>query len=527
MVFAVSAVAILGVVGLATEVGSWYLAREQAYNTADAAAIAGALAAMNSARTGAAGEIATLNGFPSVDVVPHSPPSQGNYTDNDDATEVLVSVNFSPLLASLFGVGPVTVTARAVGLVQSTQNYVCALSLLGGMTINQNQNGYGAFPCYYGSNVADTSAVILAAEATIAAAGITTPGDCNCPTLNTPALGGSDASGNWLGRPYSSYQPPTLNPYAPPSTNPSLSSTVSSVLSAATIICPQSGISYPANTQFYPPNGNYANCPTTVNTPATVSTSYLVPTVGDAYVGGRSNVSPTCLPTGAQVCGYYNMNVTIASQTLTLSPPMQHSPTSAEDTTYLFVNASLDVQSTATLQCMVNWVLLSGQPVTQFCGHPTHSPDGTVGVTFVFIGSAVGNLTIESGANVNLAAPATNDFSSALSGILFYRAGSAPAESALSPGVSIADYDNANVNLGVNLSGGMYFPESYVSYTGNTNASTDPTTGLTATPTCSIIVAGYLNLGSSAAEANPTQFSPQCVSYNLAVPMVQAAQVVE
>ena len=48
--FAVTFLVFLGMVGLATEVGSWYVGWIQAQNAADAAALAGARAAADAAR---------------------------------------------------------------------------------------------------------------------------------------------------------------------------------------------------------------------------------------------------------------------------------------------------------------------------------------------------------------------------------------------------------------------------------------------------------------------------------------------
>src|SRR5208282_5538067 len=74
LAFAVSAIVILGFAGLGTEVGIWYLVRRQAQGAADAASIAGALAAYeaiascsgadpSAAAVAAANSLFPMNGF--------------------------------------------------------------------------------------------------------------------------------------------------------------------------------------------------------------------------------------------------------------------------------------------------------------------------------------------------------------------------------------------------------------------------------------------------------------------------------
>jgi Flp pilus assembly protein TadG len=249
--FAVIVTAMLGFIGLATEVGAWYLARIEAYNAADAAASAAALAlALHPADAGAAVSAATdivqKNGFAvPVGSPPVSPPVAGQYAGNAAAAEVWVSVNFTPVLASLFtNRSTLTITAHAVGLLGSP-GYACALAISGGLQIAQAQYGNGSVPCYYASNgtAAGQVGLTFTDGAAISAAGISTLKDCaNCPLV--PALtGGMDLSGQtYLARPNSAYQPPTTNPYTViynPATGTGLDVAVSR------IICPVSGITYP------------------------------------------------------------------------------------------------------------------------------------------------------------------------------------------------------------------------------------------------------------------------------------------
>jgi Flp pilus assembly protein TadG len=540
--FAVSATVLLGFVGLATEVGTWYLARVEAYNAADAAATAAALALAispgdASAAENAATDIVLRNGFTlPAGNPPISPPVDGNYVGNAAATEVWVSVNFSPVLASLFtSQSRVTVTARAVGLLGSAGS-ACALAIAGGLTIAQAQNSNTVgVPCYYASNVmgatSDTTGnigVTVSGAPPINAPGITsTKGCANCPIV--PALtGGNDSSGQtYLGRPNASYQPPTTNPYTviyDPATNIGLDVAVS------TIRCPSEGVTFTYSPANPPLDAN--NCPP-AGTTANVTT--LVPAVPDT-----NNPSVNCgtLTAGELYCGYYNMNVVLPSSTITLFPAQSSDLTYAGgDSTYLFVNSSLRIPGGATLQCMVNLNKTNPPPTTPTVpcapGPPNPNFTGTLGaygVTFIFTGNNVGTFTIQPGASANLAAPAVNSFAGApnglLNGVLFYRRGMGSTENALSPGVGISD-TTGGIAGGLLFNGIMYFPSSFVFYTGNTNAAY--------TPQCSILVAATLALGPVGDPGLVTQFSAGCSAYRSLqnagttadVPNIQAAQLVE
>jgi hypothetical protein len=243
------------------------------------------------------------------------------------------------------------------------------------------------------------------------------------------------------------------------------------------------------------------------------------------------------------------MNVTVASGTTLILTPQETTSLTDDtgDNAYLFVNSSLTVQSGATLQCQL-YVLSKGS-IPAVCEgggilaqtYPNYTNyAGQYGVTIVLTGSSVGTLTIcgsattatcqgGTGATVEINAPSVSTFAPSnvapglLNGILFYRRGSAPGEGATQPGVSIADTTSS-----VLLGGGMYFPSSYVYYTGNTM----PDTQSVYVPQCSVIVAGYLNLGffsSGDSQPNPTQFeSNQCPNTYGTPPLnVWAAQVVE
>ena len=543
MIFALNATAILGVVGLATEAGTWYVARTQAYNVAYAAAIAGALAAdYGSDAAAAANDIVAANHY-TTGTVTVNPSATGAA-----ATEVLVSVNFDPLLARLFTQHQVTVTARAVGDLRTAFYPACVLSLTGDLTIAQNQgnisNGQWVV-CYYASNAAGATAVNIDTDlgATILTQGITTVGDCaHCPSIANIAAsdgypqsvltGGFDVSGqSVLFRPTAAYQPATR--IDTPWTNGAGTYTAVDTLNvpATSITCP-TGLTY---LNAIPHGGpittdGTTHCP---NIPgAVLTTGALIPSDGDGAGAATCIAAPTSSP--PTYCGYYNMSVIVPTGTTMTLTPINRSgltPLGNGDSTYLFLNASLTVESGASILCRY---LNSGTNAFSTCAAGDQVPnsvstDGKYGVTFVLTGDQPGTLTIASGATANLSSPRINTFgcvaagcSSVLSGILFYRSGPNPGDSAGSPGVNIAD-----TTSDVFLSGGMYFPGSTVFYTANTNPD------IAYSPGCSVLVAGTVTLGFlnrlTDHQPNPSQFgSGECFSqFVTPLPFVRAARVVQ
>jgi Flp pilus assembly protein TadG len=473
MVFAVSAVAIIGFVAMGTEVGNWYLQQMTAQNAADSAAISGALvAAQDIAANKSSGTVtsdamaaatsgASLNGFATagaMTVTPEYPPTFSSYASTAGATQADVSVSITPILASLFTSSTPTVATRSIGLVTTNPtNPACALSTTYDMQITKAQ----ASPnCTYASNSTTATAVDVVGSVTVSAYGVFSIGGCsaagstNCNALSVQRL--------------QPYQPPAINTFTaidalPTSwTLPSCTSLI--VPSAVTTLTP----------------GTY--CPSSVPTTATTWTSYTAGT----------------LPT-----------FTITSGAWVLAPG-----------TYFFNGMSLSVTGGQIL-CM------SGSSVCTA---------GTQGVTIVMTGSgssSIGSLTIGSAATVMLGAPKTNSSFSALNGVLFYRdyRGSAGGVGSGAQVVNInGSITSHNVvisgrTIGVSpeMMGGMYFPNAYVAYGGNSFS------------TCSILVGGALLLN----HATSTTLSiATCPNYgytttypppsgSISYPQTQVARVVE
>ncbi len=223
LMFAVSLLTVIGFVGLATEVGTWYVVRREAQGVADAAAIAGALAANDaiaantdpaSAAQSVVAALATANGFTdgastpfgSVTVTPtyysnYAPASPSTYVCTPiapsitcPAEQVAVSETVAPLISRLFGGNGITVGAQSVAWLQSLGG-ACALSLTGDLTVSGTLRAPG---CGLASDNNDSTAINVTGSLT--ALTITAVGNyAGSPTLTRPAA---------------PYHPPTANPYS-------------------------------------------------------------------------------------------------------------------------------------------------------------------------------------------------------------------------------------------------------------------------------------------------------------------------
>jgi Flp pilus assembly protein TadG len=437
LMFAVSALVILGFTGLATEVGIWYTVRREAQGAADAAAIAGALAANvatdpAAAASTAAQDVATLNGFPSgggQSTLGTIQPLVVNYHQNYDPTapstyscttctigavEVIVSEAVAPLISALFGGQGVTVGARSFAMVEPI-GPACALSLgntnsgSGDLTVSGTVL---AGQCGLASNATDSAAVAVSGAGTIALSATAVGGCCGtvAPTLLRPAA---------------PYHPPTTNPYT----------------GADTAI---------------------ASFPTLTCATAVVGTSLSVPIT----TGGTTSLNTTTVPSPFAITlepfetttrAYCNTTIEVDSgMTVTLQPG-----------TYIFVDgASLDLEDGKT---QGNAVTILFVPPTPFAAQ--QPPPVTT----------LGTLTIKPAATVLLTAASSHAALAsalglaslaALDGILFYGQGTSTAM--------------ISVTSGTPLEGAIYFPNAALLFSANTNGMQ-----------CLPLVAGTMSLAGS------------------------------
>ena len=185
--FAAISVSLLGIVGLGTDAGLWYLAQAQAQSAADAAALAGALSlAEGSGQTAAstaATSVAQQNGFASgssATVTVNMPPSSGAYTASNVAVEAIISQTQTRYLSRLFLASDPVVTVRAVAeavdigsaCALATGNVPNALEIGGNSTIT----GAG---CTLSSNSTASPAIYVYGSPTISASALVSVGTCS------------------------------------------------------------------------------------------------------------------------------------------------------------------------------------------------------------------------------------------------------------------------------------------------------------------------------------------------------------
>ena len=229
-------------------------------------------------------------------------------------------------------------------------------------------------------------------------------------------------------------------------------------------------------------------------------TEYAPPTT-NPFTALDSKVLPTFSnSTCYTVTGLNNSNGVISVSPLTLSPQAGKAICALRSTgnqvihftpgIYYFYNSSFIIDG-GTIDC------------------PTCT--GGKGVTLVFTGlpASIGGLSINAAANVTLTAPtAPNSSDPAYAGILFFR-------NPLATGGNTQGNPAVNINGGANtvLTGGMYFPSSYVKYSGNSNNST-----------CSVLVGGTVQ-----ATGNSGLNVSQCSQFGFGnlVPITRIVRLVE
>jgi len=215
-VFAVGMTSFFGMVGLGTEVGSWYLGKRHGQNAADGAAMAGALmlnalgatcspSAPSSITTAATSEAAN-NGI-SSGVTVNCPPLSGNYKGNASAVEVIIAQSPTPVLAALF-VSSVSIGNRAVAQVQANGR-ACILGInhanADGTDLISGSAYVDAPDCALVANGTDSQAIdVQDSGATVKAYSLISSGGCS----------GCTGSNVTLTRAYQAYQPPTPDPFA-------------------------------------------------------------------------------------------------------------------------------------------------------------------------------------------------------------------------------------------------------------------------------------------------------------------------
>ena len=485
LTFAVTFLVFLGMVGLATEVGSWYVGWIQAQNAADAAALAGARAAadanatyananglctttecggpMQAAANSAAINAALQNGYSpggstgGFSFTINTPaPSSGYVNGAAGASSWLVNeiqINVAvaaTYIVSLFSDILPTLSTQAVAFV-NTNTPACVVSITGDLTIFSNM---GFTPgCMLASNANHETAITISGAPTINLLGMTAVGSCSplatCSSLPVGAGG--------VGQAFKAYQPATIIPYKPLDNlagTPSLPTSASPSLYNLISSCTVSGF-----------------------------------LVSGAGIPGNPTYPPAALPYAYNCPG----GITISSGTLLVMPG-----------TYYFLNTPLTING-GTIQCTDT--ATGGIPVSTGSCIPGN------GVTFLLLvddpTSSAGTLTIDLSAvfvsandgSINFGSPdattsATNNsagLAAAMTGVLFYGNGTGA--------VNITGGTSAYLN------GAIYFPRATVNY------------GSQTVPSCTVLVANTVNLN----KTSQTSFAPGCDAYGTVMPKTQTA----
>ena len=203
--------ALIGVVGLGTEGGLWYLRHGKMQGAADAAAVSAATEyyLQRKAETLAvqARAVTAANGFThgaqGVVVTVNRPPTSGPYAADQKAVEVSVREPQTRLFSVLFDRGPLNITARAVAVGMGGKG--CVISLdpsASGATTLQGTSAVELTGCSLYDNSSSASALTVGGSGTLKAESISLVGG----VTNTAGITTTDG--------IATGQPAASDPYA-------------------------------------------------------------------------------------------------------------------------------------------------------------------------------------------------------------------------------------------------------------------------------------------------------------------------
>ena len=248
VIFAVSAVAMIGFVGMAAEGGTWYLEKRHGQNAADAAAIAGALALAAGQDPGVSGNAAATGSGESNVVITTGTFSAGTFTANDtpaDAVNAVVTTTRAPLFAAAFiGSQPITISESAVAMVAAS-GPACVLAVspaagTGVVTFDATAS-VQATGCSVAANGLTSGAITGASASGVSARSLVSSGGCSGCTGMAPLT----------------YQPQTPDPFA---------QTIAAFALPANTQCNNSSSAPVAYASTTPPTKNCAGLSVNANT---------------------------------------------------------------------------------------------------------------------------------------------------------------------------------------------------------------------------------------------------------------------
>lgn len=212
LVVALAMTGLLGLTGLGTEVGMWYLSKRTMHGAADSASYSAATAKFKGANQtqwtseakSVAGTYSFVDGANNVTVTVNNPAASGNYTHDSNSIEVIITQQQPRVLSSLFTNSPTTVLARSVALV-GTPGTGCVLALDGASVDDIFNNGNVTINlehCDIYDNSPSSGALTVVGNASISANGAYIVGNYSTSgqgTLTTTptSQGGDGTNVNW------------------------------------------------------------------------------------------------------------------------------------------------------------------------------------------------------------------------------------------------------------------------------------------------------------------------------------------
>ncbi|MBM3566498.1 MAG: pilus assembly protein [Alphaproteobacteria bacterium] len=207
ILFALILPMLLGMVGIAVEVGYWYSQKRDMQSAADAAAMAGAYELLEgngtAAMVAAGHDSATRNGH-TLSRDPENPPWTGAYTGDSTAVMAEVESNQAPIFSGVLGLSAFTISVRATAhaaplsdacVIALSPTSASTLGLLG--TADVNMSG-----CGMAVNSNDSTAFSMVGSSALSG-----------PFVRV--TGGSDISNNASNSaPVTNNSPSTLDPYS-------------------------------------------------------------------------------------------------------------------------------------------------------------------------------------------------------------------------------------------------------------------------------------------------------------------------
>jgi hypothetical protein len=163
---------LVGTAGLGTEAVWWLYKHKNMQSAADSGAVSAATAGSNLAvqANSVTASYGYANGVNNVTVTVNQPPSSGNYTSTSQAVEVIVSQSQPRLLSSLFGNGPVVITARAIAAPNAGTGCVLGLDPTASSTVAiSGSNNINLIGCNLYSNSNAFPSLNVSGSATVSA----------------------------------------------------------------------------------------------------------------------------------------------------------------------------------------------------------------------------------------------------------------------------------------------------------------------------------------------------------------------